>query len=284
MVAPFFSVISAQQLNTQADEEKVKLSGTYYWEEVNANTKEKAINLANENLVLMILRNINIIGKMHEIKSIHLVGIDYLIFKRGPKFRVTAFIDTTSVIKQLKSLRELGYFEVVSSNKIENKSNNVIGNNVGINSSDSTNNKNLIKKEKNVDFKINISKNKDNDRLEKNKIEQQKGNSIPSGRIDTFYNNIITEKIKDVKNSDELFELLNKYKNNGRLVFGKKEVFSNPNSCDVLIFNPTTDKIIAYLMPKDKIFYNYLSQTMVTDYQTTFKDMIAIWIMYIEKK
>ncbi|MCK9210361.1 MAG: hypothetical protein M0P61_05925 [Ignavibacteriaceae bacterium] len=284
LITLFYSRINAQQLSNPVEEEKVKLSGEYYWEEEKANTEEDAKTLAKENLIIRIINDFNSNGNISNLKSIKLEGIEYLIFKRGSIFRVTAFIEKTNVTKQLKTLREMGYIEVIPTDKIKEEKINISNNILQNESLDSTVNKGRMKpKNESMNYRIELSKKEENKPTDKYKEEGKTKTTMPDESVNYSYNQMVTEKLGEIKDNNELLALLNEYKRNGKLVYGKKESFSDPEKCDILILNPDVNTMEAYLVHKDKAIYNYLTKNIVTDFQTTFKDMVAIWIMYIVK-
>jgi hypothetical protein len=280
IVAAFNSRSYAQKLSSQREEEKIKLSGAYYWEEEKAFTEDEAKNLAKDYLILRIIKDFNTSENINDIKSIKIEGIEYLVFMRGTKFRVTAFIEKTKVTKQLKTLREMGYFEVIPEDKIDEEKINISENNIKNNGLDSTTNSELNKKKEDVNYRIELSNKADDYKQNNYEEKENTKNTLPAESVCFLYNQIVTQKLKKIKNSQELIELLNEYKKEGKLVYGNQDAFSNADRCDILVLNPDTKTIVAYLVHKDKVFYNYLTQTMVDDFKTTFRGMIAIWIMY----
>jgi len=285
IIAVFCTKNFAQQLSNQKDEEKVKLSNDYYWEEVRGFTIEGAKDSARETLLIDIIKDFNSKENLQDAKAIHVEGIDYLIFKSGPKYRVTAFIEKANVTKQVERLKEMGYYEVVHSDKEKDEESDFSGNLSQNQLSDSTNRNNYhpqLNIELNNDL-IDSSGNNEDEISENLNMGKNIITELPDESLYPHYNQSVVQELAGSKNIDELLKLLNEYQKKGKLVYGKKESFPDPGKCDVVVINPETKIIQAYLVQKDNIMYNYLTQDIITNFKSTFKDMIAIWIMYLEE-
>ncbi|MBA4319502.1 MAG: hypothetical protein C0412_13960, partial [Flavobacterium sp.] len=187
------------------------------------------------------------------------------------------------VTKQLTTLKELGSFEVTQTEKYKQNIKVTVRDITNLNTDaiESLNDKpnEIDDKKENVEF----SHREGSEERIIEKIDPSKNDIIEDNVDRVDCNKIITEKLTTINDINELFVLLNKYKNEGKLVYGNKDAFQSSVNCDILIIDPLDKTLEGYLIKKENNYYDLLSKTMVSDIQKNFKNMVAIWIMYFTK-
>jgi len=277
---------AAQQLSDPTKEEAVKLSGDYYWEEATAKTIDEAKSLSREYLLKKIIEDYNSKIDLNQVKSIQVEGIDYLLYIRGPKYRMIAFIQKKNVTELLENLKEMHSVEILHSDKYpdevakseQNQKDDIITKEIqdeSTNESISDNSVSPGNEKISSDTLIEQNSNiEDRQELANiNLIKKGQGNSKDQ----------IRKELSNIKDAAELSELINQYKLRGKLVFGRKEAFNNPDKCDIVIINPDTKEAVAYLFQKDNKFINYTTNEYITDFSSTFNGMTTLWIQFFEK-
>lgn len=279
----------AQQLSDPAKEETVKLSGDYFWEEATAKAIDEAKNLSRELLLKRILSDYESNVNINQIKTIQVNGIDYLLYIRGPKYRMIAFVEKKNVIGQLDTLKEMRSVEVIYTEKY---------------SVDTTDNSGQIQIDSNIVTDVNNQKIKVDDTVLDSSLYQKAVDmshdsiTVQNYNVNNdkeFVDKEVVKKGRDsrteeirkelsvIKDANEFSQSINKYKLYGKLVYGSKELFNDPYKCDIVIINPETKEILAYLIQIDQKFANYNTNEIFSDYSTTFEGMIAIWIQFFEE-
>ena len=286
LLSLFLAKTMAQQLSDPAKEEVVKLSGDYYWEEATAKTEDEARSLSQEFLLKKILQDYRLKENINQIKSVQVDGIEYLLYIRGPKYRMIAFIEKKNVTEFLDTLKEMHSIEVIHSDKYpvdiqDDTKKNQIDTNLNIE----------INNQPIGEATLDITLSQEEEDIRSDSLSEQKNKSINNQEL--TYSNLseagqgstkdeIRKELSKINDANEMSKLVNKYKLNGKLVFGIKEVFKNPETCDIVIINPETKEVQAYLLQKNNKYINYNSNEIVTDFSNKFYGMTAIWIQYFE--
>lgn len=286
VTAVLFSDILAQQLSDNDTEEKVKLSGDYYWEEATGKAFDEAKGLSRELLIKKILQEYQSKLNVNNIKTIHVDGIDYLLYLRGPKYRTIAFIEKKNVTELLETLKEMHSVEVIHSDKYPDEfsinpteKSDMISDEVKNQITDDLD-------ELNIPLEQYVDSNQE-DALSETQIKQDNTEVVVYDNSTRRELGLSTDEIRKdlatIKDVNEMSKIINQYKLKGKLVFGPKEAFGKPDKCDIIIINPKTKEVLVYLLPKDQMYINYISKEVVTDYSTTFNGMTAIWIQFFEE-
>src|ERR1035437_1076041 len=277
--ALFISNNFAQQLSDPVKEEKVKLSPDYYWEEASAKTLEESKNLARELLLKSILDDYRAKFNMTDLQSIKVEGIEYLIYMRGPKVRVIAYIEKSVTSQQIETRKKMHSVEVIHSDKYQISMNDTLIQSKDDNHQDKDEN-HLAKNDNHQDKVVSVTAPDEKKVDLQENILSKQDNTIVE---DKTTSHVDKQLLSDAKSAKDLLKILNEYKSNGKLVFGKKEVFGNPDRCDIAVINPDTKEAVAYLIRKDNNYFNYKTNAIITDYSLTFRGMMTIWIQFIEE-
>lgn len=285
-VGSLFANLQAQQLSDPAKEEAVKLSGDYYWEEASAKSITDAKDLARELLLKRILLDYNTNVEMSRIKAIQVEGIDYLLYMRGPKYRIIAFIEKKNVTELVETLKEMSSVEVIHSDKYPDEINEE-SEQYEVNESSESGLKNKLDienvSEDSLAYETPILA---SDSLSEQNENSDNGRDLASSDLNkkglATNEEEIRSELSKILNAEELARIINHYKFQGKLVFGQKEVFNNPEKCDIVILNNNTKEIIAFLTHKDQQIINYNTNEIITDFSNKFYGMTAIWIQYFE--
>lgn len=289
------SKLVSQELGTPVQEEKVKLSGNYYWEEATSIEKAEAQNLAKEFLIKTVLDEYQSKGDLNQIKSILIDGIDYLFYKSGPKFRVTAFVDKNNISEKMESFKEMHSVEVIHTDRYQNEGIDTL---IHENSTYGKTNDYIANEPKSYNSVTGemdtVTKTSDKEMLAKDlNTENDQSTTLDENMItdniaeleNTIMfssSNSIRENLAMTKNANKLFKKLNGYKIQGKLVFGKKEAFNNPEQCDIVVINSKTEQVSAYLIQKENKVIDLLTNTVISDLTNEFKGMGTIWIQYFK--
>ena len=285
-VGSLFANLQAQQLSDPAKEEAVKLSGDYYWEEASAKSITDAKDLARELLLKRILLDYNTNVEMSRIKATQVEGIDYLLYMRGPKYRIIAFIEKKNVTELVETLKEMSSVEVIHSDKYPDEINEE-SEQYEVNESSESGLKNKLDienvSEDSLAYETPILA---SDSLSEQNENSDNGRDLASSDLNkkglATNEEEIRSELSKILNAEELARIINHYKFQGKLVFGQKEVFNNPEKCDIVILNNNTKEIIAFLTHKDQQIINYNTNEIITDFSNKFYGMTAIWIQYFE--
>lgn len=148
----------------------------------------------------------------------------------------------------------------------------------------------LYKKLNNYEVKLIINSNENLACSRSIKFIDEKVENLPivtdeknHSHIDTIfdfsiYEIPIIENIKKKDDFEEIIDQLNKYKEAGKLVYGKKQHFIKPDNCYVILIDPDSKKIKAILTPKKGKRKDLISNKLVSNIKADFNNHISIWV------
>jgi hypothetical protein len=89
-----------------------------------------------------------------------------------------------------------------------------------------------------------------------------------------------TDELKDINDFSDLQAKLNTWKNNGKAMAGKKDVFIQPDNCWVFLVNPQSKKVEYCLTPGNTERTDKKSNKSIQDFENNIKGFIAVWVEF----
>lgn len=246
------------QEDVREKELSIKSSGDYFYAQYTGENAEEAQKMSLEGLIYTIAENHEIDINVLKVK---VTGIEYLTWPVGPKIKTLAFVRKDAVNNLLTDKKPLQVVPIEYSEKQETDK--------------------IVPAKNTAPEKTAAQKSPNNE------------NDIAVNESDNFYPVQQTEKsssviaedgslvsqIQSVQSIESLLRWLAIQKNDGLLVYGRKDDFpTSYKKCYVAVISPEKDMINAILSPEDPVRKDIKSNKKIESIEKEYINMSAIWI------